>query len=296
MLNILQDIVLQFLKPNLHTPWNSPCWLAVLFQPTDAIHDWKIKMNPSNTISKNWGVALLAALTIVVANNASAQNSAPPPASPGVQVLDLAGTPIAADNVVTPYSLSFEATSTTSFVTFLFRHDPGFFTLTNASVADSSTPTTNLLLNGDFTVGAPTVSGGGAPDWTYFQQTGVTFLGHELAPATPGWYDGATQGYDGIDQMFSTTIGDTYNVTFDLAQWNQNGVIPPGDLYQDTSTNNNNVVSGGTEGDGIDALVYAGDAIPTSSVPDESSTFMLLLGVLGLVIIMKRRSFARATR
>jgi hypothetical protein len=224
----------------------------VLASKGEKIRSRIIQMNMINTVSKFCCVGIFAALPLIIPNRVAAQNL-PPPAS-GLVILDLAGSSIPANNVVTHYSASFVASTNMSTVTFVFRHDPSYFTFDNASVADATTPTTNLLLNGTFLVGAPTVSGGGAPDWTYFVQAGVTIaLGHELNPPPGGWYDGSVQGYDGIDQTFATTIGDTYNVTFDLSQTGANTSV-----YQQTSTNG----QPGTSGNGIDMLVYAGNGVP----------------------------------
>lgn len=201
-----------------------------------------------------------------------------PPAS-GLQILDLGGTPIIGG--ITNYTASFEATSEESTVTFVFRHDPGYFTLNNASVADILSPSINLFTNGDFSAGA-TSPGGGAPGWTYFQQNGVTYLGQELARG--GWYDGSTGGYDGINQSFATIIGDTYQVSFDLSQTGANA-----DFYQQVSNNGRS----GTAGNGIDVLVYAGNGIPTNAVPEPSTYALFALGALVFFVAykkMKRRA------
>ena len=62
------------------------------------------------------------------------------------------------------------------------------------------------------------------------------------------WDDGATGGYDGIDQTFATTPGDTYDVSFYLAEVNSNGFATPGNDYQQTCTNG----LSGTDCNGID--------------------------------------------
>lgn len=253
-------------------------------------------MDLINKASHVRSAVLFTALALVVANRVAAQNFAPP-ASPGLLLLDLAGTSIPADNVVTPYDsttdpgLQFTATSTTSFVTFVFRHDPGFFTFDNVSVVDATSLSGNLLTNGDFLT-PPDLTPGVATGWSYFTQTGITFQGEEATPSSGGgWYDGATGGYDGIDQSFTTTVGHSYDVSFTLSQWNENNVYPPSGNYQPTSTNG---ASNIYYGDGIDMLAYGGSTLPTTSVPDESSTFVLLLGSLGLVAFWKRRALGRA--
>jgi hypothetical protein len=234
--------------------------------------------------SKSCFAGLFAAFALLTANQASAQNLAAPVS--GLQILDLANptSPILEDTTI-DYSASFVASTDLSTITFVFRQDPGFFLLTNTSVVDTTNPSPNLLVNPDFTVDAPTSPGAGVPDWTYFIQTGNTFpqfLGFETNGG--GFVDGSTQAYDGIDQAFATTVGDTYQVSFDLSSTTGGGV------YQQTSTNGD--VSD-TAGNGIDAVVYAGNGLPPTSVPDESLTCLLLAG--GALALFGMRKHVKAT-
>lgn len=225
-------------------------------------------------------IEILAGVLVVglfAANHASAQNL-PPPVS-GLEILNLAGSPISGGPVT--YGGDFVATSANSTVTFVFRHDPGFFYMDNASVVDSTTPAGNLLVNGDFSAPAPAVPGGGAPGWTYFIQAGNLFPGYLGYENGGVWYDGATQAYDGIDQTFATTSGDTYHVSFDLSETGANVTT-----YREISNNGNTTTIGGN---GIDVVLYAGNGLPPTTVPDAGSALALMATALAGLCGFARR-------
>jgi uncharacterized Zn-binding protein involved in type VI secretion len=244
-------------------------------------------MKVFNKATKNSCVGLLTGLALIVASHANAENL-PAPVS-GLEILDLAGTAIPANGVIDNYSADFTATTAASTITAVFRHDPGFFTLNNVVVTDVTHPGPNLIVNGNFLTGAPTAPGAGVPSWTYFTQAGndyPQYLGYELAGG--GFYDGSTQAYDGIDQTFGTTAGDVYSVTFTLSQTGASNVGAT--TYQQLSTNGDTTDTGGN---GIDMVLYAGNGLPPTTVPDQSSTFVLLLSSLGLMAFWKMRTLGQ---
>jgi len=177
----------------------------------------------------------------------------PPPAGP---ILDLGGTyatpptaaqPIPGNGTETyqNYTVNFTANASNStctdggcstIITFAFRDDPAQVSFTNASVTDITNPSLpgpNLLTNGNFATGSL------AP-WTYVDTYGVTGAGfvalsgtyENNCPSLAGvafncWIDGAVQAYDAISQTIATNPGDTYQISFFVAE-NSGIVAPPG--------------------------------------------------------------------
>ena len=227
-----------------------------------------------------------AAMAVAIAGAAHAQN-APPPV--GEVLLDLAGQtiPDGTGTVYTNYTTSFVATGTASTVSFVFRNDPGYFAFDNASVVDSLAPATNLLTNPSFETGS--TSGSLPVGWTYAQEDAISGQSagsgvYANTDAVPGplsaqdgnnfFVSGAYNGYDYIYQTFATTIGDTYDVGFYLANYDQADSDPT--AYQQVSSIN---------GPGIDMLVYGPDPIP------EPATLALFgIGMAALGWVRRRRA------
>jgi hypothetical protein len=214
----------------------------------------------------------MAAVGLVDAAMASPSNL-PPPAG---AILDLAGQPIT--NIQQSYSVSFVAALANTDITFAFRQDPSFLSFSNVQLVDLTHPAGNIILNGDFALG--TLGTNVVTDWTYANVYGAEAAGVLQAGCGVGgsncWFDGAVQAYDAIDQLVSTTIGDTYQLSFNL---NGGGFSSPS-VYQDLSTNGDVTSSGGN---GIDVLAYAQAGLPPpGGVPEPATWVMMLLGFAGL--------------
>jgi hypothetical protein len=234
-------------------------------------------------------VILGATLSAVVVGGCNTgANAAPsnlPP--PGGAILDLNGQAIT--NSQQSYSVNFVAGVANTAITFAFRQDPSFVTFSNASVVDITTSSGNLLLNGNFALGV--VGTSNVTDWIYANIYGATFGGVLQAGTgfggTNSWYDGAVQAYDAISQTIATTVGDTYQISFNLnGGGNQSG------FYSRLSTNGNIT---GTGGNGIDVLAYAQAGLPPAgTVPEPSTWALMLAGFAGLGFAGYCRSHAVA--
>jgi hypothetical protein len=226
--------------------------------------------------------AAIAVSVMVAASGSALANNAPPPGA----ILDLNGSPlIGAD--YRPFSTTFVATTARTLISFAFQDDPGYIGFDNASV--SSGGGANLLSNPGFETG--NTSG-----WTTFHQAGTmndgfvttSFAGLTAASGSYFWVDGATNGYDGLQQTIATTIGATYTISFDLAQIEQINVNSA--LFSSLVTN----ACAGVDGDAIDTLVYAQPLPdPPAPVSEPGALFLLASGLSCVWLTTRSRDRSR---
>src|SRR5690348_9017619 len=121
----------------------------------------------------------IAALALATATSAFADKSGPindptnepPPAGSIIDQL----TGLTISSTYNTRTADFVAGSTTTNLAFAFREDPAFLELDNVSLVDLTTPSGNLLVNGDFNagpVGSPAPTG-----WAYLNSFGASFGG-----------------------------------------------------------------------------------------------------------------------
>lgn len=196
------------------------------------------------------------------------------------------------------FNTSFVADNASEYVSFAFRETPAYFAFDDASVTQMGS-STNLLADPGF----ESASSGqncnhnnalGCPSgWlAWIQPVDLSAIGQVATNTSPYgcppnaahagtnfWCDGSVEGYDAVyQQLTGLSVGATYNVSFWLGD---NSGSPP------------NQSSVGSQ---IDMLVYAGDQLPTGTIPigtPEPASFALLgigIGLAGLVMRRKRQA------
>jgi hypothetical protein len=223
------------------------------------------------------GALALAAVTSVLA---SPMNEPPPPGA----ILDLNGAPIPGGGnggTFAEYSVDFTAGSTETNIMFAFRDDPGFILFEDASVMDLTTASPNLLVNGNFSGGTYTDDQNASTPvgWTYSNAFDTSSGGITTSCGSAGcWDDGAVQAYDSISQTIATKIGQSYQITFFVAEHGCSTCS-----FSRLSTNGDVTDAGGN---GIDVLAYT-QAEGLAPVPEPSTLW--LLGTAAALAAIKLR-------
>lgn len=120
------------------------------------------------------------------------------------------------------YSYTYTAIATSTRLAFALREDDGYFALDDISVRSVTAPSVELLTNGGFETGSYSpwlyCNPSGASDSGTLKRTSNNFnYGAYTYAAHGGSYyylDGAVGSADYISQIFSTTIGQTYTISF----------------------------------------------------------------------------------
>jgi hypothetical protein len=243
-------------------------------------------------------------------------------APPSGAIMDLDGQPLPVSDPtyasevfqVSPADIVDGATT----LTFLFRDDYAYIDFFNVGLYDlsSSTPTVNLLANGNFAGGTHTSNGylDIPVGWTYVNpnpSTSDVFVAGSFRNSCAGgvkcWSDGTAGGYDGLSQSVVVNSQDSYRISFDATV---TGIAPPQPGAEESTPTwlPYSTTVTGFSGNAADILAYFGNVgglteapplpvipPPDIPVPEPSTWAMMLLGFAGLAFIGYRRASALAS-
>lgn len=213
----------------------------------------------------------------------------PPPAG---AILDLNGLPIPGGgngSTFQQYTVNFTANLSNTTITLAFRDDPAFVSIEQVSVTDLTTPSGNLLTDGDFSAGLN--NSNSPPGWTYANVFGAGASGvvNKPCPHAGGptnaqcWFDGAVGAYDALTQTIATTIGHVYRISFFLSE------------DSDCGCNFSRLSTAGNGNTGIDVTAYAQAGLPAPGIPGTPvppSLWLLTAAAAFLAIFQWRNKFA----
>lgn len=190
----------------------------------------------------------------------------------------------AADFDFTQYTHQFTATGTSTYLTFLFRHDPAYWTIDDLSFRSNAALNTELLSDEGFESGAL------SPSWMFVGQENLPAGGlvspYVTLSGNYAWRDGAVGGVDGFAQRIATTIGQTYTLSYWLEGDAGNDAWFAVYAGAPVSTYNGfTILYDGNQAPG-------GEAGGITDVVPEPSTYALMALGLGVVLVFRKRKVA----